>query len=74
MKEGLETSIKILAYPYSAENDFVRRVLADLGFKAAVNCEPAISRLGDDPLRLTRIEVPGGCIPERLLATMDPHH
>jgi peptidoglycan/xylan/chitin deacetylase (PgdA/CDA1 family) len=68
LEEGLETSIKILAYPYGAENDFVRRVLADLGFKAAVTCEPGISRLGDDPLRLPRIEVPGGCTPKRLLA------
>ena len=71
LEEGLETSIKILAYPYGAENDFVRRLLADLGFKAAVNCEPGISRLGDDPLRLPRIEVPGGCTPERLLASID---
>jgi peptidoglycan/xylan/chitin deacetylase (PgdA/CDA1 family) len=71
LEEGLETSIKILAYPYGAENDFVRRVLADLGIKAAVNCEPGVSRLGDDPLRLPRIEVPGGCTPERLLASID---
>ena len=71
LEEGLETSINILAYPYGAETDFVRRVLADLGFKAAVNSEPGISRLGDDPLRLPRIEVPGGCTPERLLASID---
>jgi len=33
-----------------------------------VTCNPGISRLGDDPLRLRRIEVFGGCTPERLLA------
>jgi peptidoglycan/xylan/chitin deacetylase (PgdA/CDA1 family)/glycosyltransferase involved in cell wall biosynthesis len=72
LEERLQTSIEIFSYPYGAENDFVRCVLADLGFKAAVNCEPAISRLGDDPLRLPRIEVPGGCTPERLLASINP--
>jgi peptidoglycan/xylan/chitin deacetylase (PgdA/CDA1 family)/2-polyprenyl-3-methyl-5-hydroxy-6-metoxy-1,4-benzoquinol methylase/GT2 family glycosyltransferase len=71
LEEGLATSVKTLAYPYGAENGFVRRVIADLGFRAAVSCEPGLSRLGDDPLRLPRIEVPGGCTPERLLASID---
>jgi peptidoglycan/xylan/chitin deacetylase (PgdA/CDA1 family)/glycosyltransferase involved in cell wall biosynthesis len=71
LQEGLATSVKTLAYPYGAVNEFVRGVLEDLGFQAAVSCEPGISRLGDDPLRLPRIEVPGGCTPERLLASID---
>jgi peptidoglycan/xylan/chitin deacetylase (PgdA/CDA1 family) len=71
LEEGLATSVKTLAYPYGAENEFVRRVLEDLGFQAAVSCVPGISRLGDNPLRLPRIEVSGGCKPERLLALID---
>jgi peptidoglycan/xylan/chitin deacetylase (PgdA/CDA1 family) len=71
LEEGLATSVETLAYPYGAENGFVRRVIADLGFQAAVSCEPGLSWLGDDPLRLSRIEVPGGFTPERLLASID---
>jgi peptidoglycan/xylan/chitin deacetylase (PgdA/CDA1 family)/glycosyltransferase involved in cell wall biosynthesis len=71
LEEGLATSVKTLAYPYGAENEFVRRVLGDLGFQAAVTCEPGISRLGYNPLRLPRIQVSGGCKPERLLALID---
>jgi peptidoglycan/xylan/chitin deacetylase (PgdA/CDA1 family) len=68
LEEGLAAPVTTLAYPYGAENEFVRRVMADLGFRAAVSCEPGLSRLGEDPLRLRRIEVFGGCTPERLLA------
>jgi len=71
LEEGLGAPINSLAYPYGAENEFVRRVVADLSFQAAVTCNPGISRLGDDPLRLRRIEVFGGCTPERLLALTD---
>ncbi|HKB97886.1 MAG TPA: trifunctional glycosyltransferase/class I SAM-dependent methyltransferase/polysaccharide deacetylase [Terriglobales bacterium] len=67
LEEGLEASVTTLAYPYGAENEFVRRVVADLGFRAAASCEPGISRLGDDPLRLRRIEIFGGCAPQQLL-------
>jgi peptidoglycan/xylan/chitin deacetylase (PgdA/CDA1 family) len=71
LEEGLATPVTALAYPYGAENEFVRRVIADLGFQAALGCDPGISRLGDDPLRLPRIEVSGGCTPERLLASIE---
>jgi peptidoglycan/xylan/chitin deacetylase (PgdA/CDA1 family) len=67
LEEGLQTAVTTLAYPYGAENEFVRRVVADLGFRAAASCEPGISRIGDDPLRLRRIEIFGGCTPEQLL-------
>jgi glycosyltransferase involved in cell wall biosynthesis/peptidoglycan/xylan/chitin deacetylase (PgdA/CDA1 family)/SAM-dependent methyltransferase len=67
LEEGLATPVTSLAYPYGAENEFVRRVAADLGFQAAVSCEPGTSRLGDDLLRLRRIEVFGGCTDEQLL-------
>jgi len=71
LEEGLAAPVTALAYPYGAENEFVRRAVADLGFRAAVNCQPGISRLGDDLLRLPRIEIFGGCTPERLLALID---
>lgn len=71
LEEGLATPVKALAYPYGAVNEFVRRATGDLGFESAVSCEPGVSRFGDSPLRLPRIEVPGGCTPERLLALID---
>jgi glycosyltransferase involved in cell wall biosynthesis/peptidoglycan/xylan/chitin deacetylase (PgdA/CDA1 family)/SAM-dependent methyltransferase len=67
LEEGLEAAVTTLAYPYGAENELVRRVVADLGFRAAASCEPGINRLGDDPLRLRRVEIFGGCAPEQLL-------
>jgi peptidoglycan/xylan/chitin deacetylase (PgdA/CDA1 family)/SAM-dependent methyltransferase/GT2 family glycosyltransferase len=67
LEEGMGVPVNSLAYPYGAENEFVRRAVADLGFQAAVTCYRGISRLGDDPLRLRRIEVQGGCSPGRLL-------
>ncbi|HYZ75346.1 MAG TPA: polysaccharide deacetylase family protein, partial [Chthoniobacterales bacterium] len=70
LEEGLGAPVHTLAYPYGAENEFVRRVIADLGFSAAVTCEPGVSRLGDDPLRLRRVEVTSDCSPERLLSLL----
>ena len=68
LEEGLAAPVTTLAYPHGAVNDFVRGVIANLGFRAAVSCEPGISRFGDDLLRLRRLEIPGGCTPEQLLA------
>jgi peptidoglycan/xylan/chitin deacetylase (PgdA/CDA1 family) len=73
LEEGLGVPVNSLAYPYGAENEFVRRVVGDLGFQAAVTCNPGICRLGDDPLGLRRIEVFDGCTPERLLDLVWPH-
>lgn len=67
LEEGLATGVKTLAYPYGSQNDFVRNVIADLGFQAALTCEPGVSRFGDSLLRLPRITVPGGLSPESLL-------
>jgi peptidoglycan/xylan/chitin deacetylase (PgdA/CDA1 family) len=67
LEEGLATCVKTLAYPYGSQNDFVGDIIADLGFQAALTCEPGISRFGDDLLRLPRITVPGGLGPESLL-------
>jgi peptidoglycan/xylan/chitin deacetylase (PgdA/CDA1 family) len=71
LEAGLATCIRTFAYPYGAENEFVRRAIEDLGFESAVTCEPGISRPGDNPLRLPRIEVAGGCTPKRLLHLID---
>jgi peptidoglycan/xylan/chitin deacetylase (PgdA/CDA1 family)/GT2 family glycosyltransferase/SAM-dependent methyltransferase len=70
LEEGLATSVKTFAYPYGAQSELVRRVIADLGFRGAVSCEPGLSHLGNDPLRLPRIEVSGGCTPDRLIASI----
>jgi peptidoglycan/xylan/chitin deacetylase (PgdA/CDA1 family) len=67
LEEGLGVPVNSLAYPYGAENEFVRRVVRDLGFQAAVTCNPGMNRLGDDPLGLRRVEVFDGCTPEQLL-------
>jgi peptidoglycan/xylan/chitin deacetylase (PgdA/CDA1 family) len=70
LQEGLGTPVTALAYPYGAVNEFVCRAIEDLGFQSAVSCEPGISRFGDNPMRLPRIEVGGGYTPERLLARL----
>ena len=71
LEEGLGTPVTTLAYPHGLVNEFVRQVVADLGFQAAFTCEPGISRPGGDPLRLRRIEVPGGCTPEHLVSQVN---
>jgi peptidoglycan/xylan/chitin deacetylase (PgdA/CDA1 family)/SAM-dependent methyltransferase/GT2 family glycosyltransferase len=71
LEEGLGTPVTTLAYPYGLVNEFVRQIVADLGFRAAFTCEPGVSRPGDDLLRLRRIEVPGRCTPERLVSQVN---
>jgi peptidoglycan/xylan/chitin deacetylase (PgdA/CDA1 family) len=65
---GSEKSIAHFAYPYGAENKIVRSVVAALGFSSAVSCRSALARFGDEILSLPRIEVPGSCTPEELVA------
>jgi peptidoglycan/xylan/chitin deacetylase (PgdA/CDA1 family) len=64
---GLGNAVLHFAYPYGAENIFVRNLVAVLGFRSAVTCRAGISRLGNDVMRLPRIEVHGNCTPEELL-------
>jgi peptidoglycan/xylan/chitin deacetylase (PgdA/CDA1 family) len=64
---GLERSITHFAYPYGAENEIARSVIAALGFRSAVSCRPGLARFGDEILSLPRIEVPGSCTPEELI-------
>jgi peptidoglycan/xylan/chitin deacetylase (PgdA/CDA1 family) len=64
---GLERSITHFAYPYGAENEIARSVIAALGFRSAVSCRPGLARFGYEILSLPRIEVPGICTPEELI-------
>jgi peptidoglycan/xylan/chitin deacetylase (PgdA/CDA1 family) len=67
LEDGLETSIVHFAYPYGAENEIVRSVIAELRFSCALSCRPALARFGDEILSLPRIEVAGSCTPEELI-------
>jgi peptidoglycan/xylan/chitin deacetylase (PgdA/CDA1 family) len=67
LERRLGHSVDHFAYPYGAENPSVQKSVARLGFKSAVSCRPGLSRPGDDPMCLPRIDVPGGCSPEELL-------
>jgi peptidoglycan/xylan/chitin deacetylase (PgdA/CDA1 family) len=67
LESGLGCPVTHFAYPYGAENVFVRSSISILGFQSAVTCCPYISRLGNDPMCLPRIEVPAGCTPEELI-------
>jgi peptidoglycan/xylan/chitin deacetylase (PgdA/CDA1 family) len=67
LERRLGHSVDHFAYPYGAENPSVQKSVARLGFKSAVSCRPGLSRPGDDPMCLPRIDVPGGCSPEELV-------
>jgi peptidoglycan/xylan/chitin deacetylase (PgdA/CDA1 family) len=67
LEEGLETSIVHFAYPYGAENEIVRSVIAELRFSCALSCRAGLARFGDEILTLPRIEVAGSCTPEELI-------
>jgi peptidoglycan/xylan/chitin deacetylase (PgdA/CDA1 family) len=71
LEEGLGVPVPTLAYPYGEQNEFVRRVVGEVGTTAAVTCEPGISKLGDDPLRLPRIEIVGDCTTEQLISLVE---
>jgi len=68
---GVGNSITHFAYPYGAENTAVRSAIAALGFRSALSCRMALARLGDDRLRLPRIEVSGSCKPEELIVRIE---
>jgi peptidoglycan/xylan/chitin deacetylase (PgdA/CDA1 family) len=72
LEEGLGVPVPTLAYPYGDQNESVRRVVGEAGTTAAVTTEPGISKLGDDLLRLPRIEVSGDCTPEQLISSVEP--
>jgi peptidoglycan/xylan/chitin deacetylase (PgdA/CDA1 family) len=70
---GLEPPITHFAYPYGAENEIVRSVIAALNFRSAVSCRPAMARSDDEILCLPRIEVRGSWTPEELLVQIDDY-
>jgi len=72
LEEGLGVPIPTLAYPYGDQNELVRRIVGEAGTKAAVTTEPGISKLGDDLLRLPRIEITNEHMPERLISALAP--
>jgi peptidoglycan/xylan/chitin deacetylase (PgdA/CDA1 family) len=72
LEAGLGIPVPTLAYPYGDQNESVRRVVGEAGTRAAVTTEPGISKLGNDLLRLPRIEVDGDCTPERLISSLAP--
>jgi peptidoglycan/xylan/chitin deacetylase (PgdA/CDA1 family) len=72
LEKRLGVPIPTLAYPYGDQNESVRRVVGEAGTKAAVTTEPGISKLGDDLLRLPRVEIDGDCTPERLISLLKP--
>ena len=72
LEEGLGAPVPTLAYPYGDQNESVRRVVGEAGTRAAVTTEPGISKLGDDLLRLPRIEVTGECTEQQLISLVEP--
>ena len=72
LEEGLGVPVPTLAYPYGDQNESVRQVVREAGTVAAVTTEEGISKLGDDPIRLPRLEVADGCTPEQLISLVEP--
>jgi peptidoglycan/xylan/chitin deacetylase (PgdA/CDA1 family) len=71
LESVLESPIAHFAYPYGAENEIARSVIAALRFRSAVSCRPGMARSGDEILCLPRIEVQGSCTPEQLIVLID---
>jgi peptidoglycan/xylan/chitin deacetylase (PgdA/CDA1 family) len=72
LEEGLGVPVPTLAYPYGDQNESVRRIVGEAGTRVAVTTEQGISKLGDDLLRLPRIEIVGGCTAEQLISLVEP--
>ena len=72
LEEGLGVPVPTLAYPYGDQNESVRRIVGEAGTRAAVTTEQGISKLGDDLLRLPRIEIVGSCTAEQLISLVEP--
>jgi len=72
LEEGLGVQVPTLAYPYGDQNESVRRIVGEAGTTAAVTTEEGISKLGDDLLRLPRIEIAGDCTPEQMISLVAP--
>jgi peptidoglycan/xylan/chitin deacetylase (PgdA/CDA1 family)/SAM-dependent methyltransferase len=49
-----------IAAPFGEASDRFVRIAQDCGYQVGFTIDPGIARLGNDPLRLPRLEVPGG--------------
>jgi peptidoglycan/xylan/chitin deacetylase (PgdA/CDA1 family) len=72
LEENLGVPVPTLAYPYGDQNESVRQVVGEVGTTAAVTTEEGISKLGDDLLKLPRIEVADNYTTEKLISSMEP--
>jgi peptidoglycan/xylan/chitin deacetylase (PgdA/CDA1 family) len=72
LEEGLGVPVPTLAYPWGEQNELVRQVVREAGTRAAVTTEPGISKLGEDLLRLPRIEIADECTTEQLISLVEP--
>ena len=72
LEEHLGVPVPTLAYPYGDQNENVRQVVGEAGTRAAVTTEPGTSTLGDDLLRLPRIEIAGECTTEHFMSSVEP--
>lgn len=60
LEERLGEPVRGFAYPYGELDDEIARLTGEAGFEAACTVEPRLARLGEDPLRIPRVEVRAG--------------
>lgn len=68
----LGSPASVIAYPYGAHSDLVRRAMEACGFGCAVTAGPGLSRLGDDHFGLPRQEILGADKMEDFIAKLGP--
>jgi peptidoglycan/xylan/chitin deacetylase (PgdA/CDA1 family)/2-polyprenyl-3-methyl-5-hydroxy-6-metoxy-1,4-benzoquinol methylase len=61
LEEKLERAISAISYPYGANDEDVRRTVAESGYTVAVTTRNKRAQLTDDRLTLPRIEIFGDC-------------
>lgn len=59
LERELERPVTALAYPYGDHDEATRRAMAAAGYTLGLTWERRISHVGDDPMRLPRIEISG---------------
>lgn len=64
--------VNVMAYPYGAHSDLVRRAMESCGFGCAVTTDPGLSGLGDDHFGLPRQEITGADRLEDFIAKLGP--
>ena len=71
LEKGLGVRVPTLAYPYGDQNESVRQIVGEAGTRAAVTTEQGISKLGDNLLRLPRIEIKGDCTADKFVSLIE---